>query len=602
MADLATNPATVELDRVIIRFAGDSGDGMQLTGDRFTSASALFGNDLATLPDFPAEIRAPAGTVAGVSAFQVHISDHEITTPGDAPNVLVVMNPAALKSELHTLAAGGTIILNSDAFEERSLTKAGYDTDPRQDKSLDSYTVYEVPMTSLTKDAVASLGVKPRDAERSKNFFALGLLSWMYTRPTEPTVDVDRPPLRRQAAGGGGEPGGLPRRPRLRRDRRAVRPPVLGPPGRTAARHLHEHQRQHGARLGPDRRQPAVEPAAVPRLVPDHAGVGHPPRAVQAQGLRRPHAPGRGRDRRHRRRPRRRLRWSPRRDHHERTRHRAQVRDDGPGGQPRAAAPDHRHPARRARPPACRPRPRRPTCSRSCTAATASRRSPWSPRRARRTASTPPSRPPASRSSTARRSSCCPTATSPTAPSRGACPTSTTLPDISVPFASETNHVDADGNAEFWPYLRDPETLARPWAVPGTPELMHRIGGIEKADGSGNISYDPANHERMVHLRAQKVAGIANDIPLRRGGRRRRRRRDPGARLGLDLGRDRRGDEPLSGPRAARGPRAPRPPQPVPPQPRRRPAALPAGARPRAEPRPAVASCSAPTSSSTSTR
>ncbi len=177
-----------DLDRVIIRFAGDSGDGMQLTGDRFTSVSALMGNDLATLPEFPAEIRAPAGTLAGVSAFQIHISDHEITTPGDAPDVLVAMNPAALRSELHWLEPGGTLIINVDTFEERNLHKAGYKANPLEDGSLEGYTIYEVPMTSLTKGAVTPLGVKPRDADRSKNFFALGLVSWMYTRPVEPTL------------------------------------------------------------------------------------------------------------------------------------------------------------------------------------------------------------------------------------------------------------------------------------------------------------------------------------------------------------------------------------------------------------------------------
>src|SRR4051812_4916659 len=162
---------------------------MQLTGDRFTSVSALMGNDLATLPEFPAEIRAPAGTLAGVSAFQVHISDHEITTPGDAPSVLVAMNPAALKSELHHLEAGGTVIVNSDAFEERNLAKAGYEANPLEDDSLKGFTVYEVPMTTLTKESVSDLGVKPRDAERSKNFFALGLISWMYTRPEDATLE-----------------------------------------------------------------------------------------------------------------------------------------------------------------------------------------------------------------------------------------------------------------------------------------------------------------------------------------------------------------------------------------------------------------------------
>ncbi|MEJ7721046.1 MAG: 2-oxoacid:acceptor oxidoreductase family protein [Ilumatobacteraceae bacterium] len=177
------------LHRLVIRFAGDSGDGMQLTGDRFTSVSAAYGNDLSTFPDFPAEIRAPAGTVHGVSSFQVHISDHEITTPGDQPNVLVAMNPAALKADLGRLERGGTLIVNEDAFDERNLEKAGYATDPLQDGSVDQYRVITVPMTSLTKEATAPLGVKPRDAERSKNFFALGLVSWMYTRPTESTLE-----------------------------------------------------------------------------------------------------------------------------------------------------------------------------------------------------------------------------------------------------------------------------------------------------------------------------------------------------------------------------------------------------------------------------
>src|SRR6476620_768910 len=153
--------ATEPLDRVVIRFAGDSGDGMQLTGDRFTSVSALFGNDLSTLPEFPAEIRAPAGTVHGVSSFQVHISDHDITTPGDAPNVLVAMNPAALKSELAKLEPGGTLIVNSDTFDERSLTKAGFHGNPLEDGSLKGYNVFEVPMTSITKKACEPLGVKP---------------------------------------------------------------------------------------------------------------------------------------------------------------------------------------------------------------------------------------------------------------------------------------------------------------------------------------------------------------------------------------------------------------------------------------------------------
>src|SRR5262245_53266872 len=177
------------LAEVVIRFAGDSGDGMQLTGDRFTDVSAAFGNDLATLPNFPAEIRAPAGTIAGVSSFQVHISDHDILTPGDAPNVLVAMNPAALRANLSEVPPGSTLLVNSDAFEDRNLAKAGYSVSPLEDGSLAAYRVIQVPMTSITLEATTELGVKPRDAERSKNFFALGLVSWMYTRPTEAVVE-----------------------------------------------------------------------------------------------------------------------------------------------------------------------------------------------------------------------------------------------------------------------------------------------------------------------------------------------------------------------------------------------------------------------------
>src|SRR5690606_34150753 len=184
----SSSPASTRLGRVVIRFAGDSGDGIQLVGDRFTELSAVFGNDLATLPNYPAEIRAPAGTVAGVSSFQIHISDRDIVTPGDAPNVLVAMNPAALRANLHDMPPGSTLIVNVDNFTERDLDKAGYAANPLEDGSLAAYTVYEVPMTSMTISATKELGVKRRDAERSKNFFALGLVCWMYTRPSRPVV------------------------------------------------------------------------------------------------------------------------------------------------------------------------------------------------------------------------------------------------------------------------------------------------------------------------------------------------------------------------------------------------------------------------------
>jgi 2-oxoglutarate/2-oxoacid ferredoxin oxidoreductase subunit alpha len=178
--------AVEERERVIVRFAGDSGDGMQLAGGRFTDATAALGNDLATFPNFPAEIRAPAGTLAGVSAFQIHFAARDILTPGDAPNVLVAMNPAALRAELPDLAPTATIIVNEDAFTVRNLEKAGYKANPLEDGSLQSYTVKRIPMTTLTMRAVEAMeGVGTRDAQRAKNLFALGLLSWLYDRPTD---------------------------------------------------------------------------------------------------------------------------------------------------------------------------------------------------------------------------------------------------------------------------------------------------------------------------------------------------------------------------------------------------------------------------------
>ncbi|WP_202918561.1 2-oxoacid:acceptor oxidoreductase family protein, partial [Streptomyces cavernae] len=186
-----TAPASVKeirrLDRVVIRFAGDSGDGMQLTGDRFTSETASFGNDLSTLPNFPAEIRAPAGTLPGVSSFQLHFADHDILTPGDAPNVLVAMNPAALKANVGDLPRGAEIIVNTDEFTKRAMQKVGYATNPLEDGSLDGYNLHPVPLTTLTVEALKEFDLSRKEAERSKNMFALGLLSWMYHRPTEGT-------------------------------------------------------------------------------------------------------------------------------------------------------------------------------------------------------------------------------------------------------------------------------------------------------------------------------------------------------------------------------------------------------------------------------
>ena len=180
---------TEEKERVVVRFAGDSGDGIQLAGDRFAAATALVGNDLVTLPDFPAEIRAPAGTLAGVSAFQIHFASRDILTPGGQPNVLVAMNPAALKTNLPELERGGIVIANEDGFSDHNLRKAGYAANPLDDGTLDDYQVFRVPMTSMTVRATEGIdGITARDAARSKNLFALGLVSWMYSRPTDPTA------------------------------------------------------------------------------------------------------------------------------------------------------------------------------------------------------------------------------------------------------------------------------------------------------------------------------------------------------------------------------------------------------------------------------
>src|SRR5690625_488301 len=181
---------TVEtLPTVTIRFAGDSGDGMQLTGDRFTSVTAQMGNDLATLPDFPAEIRAPAGSLPGVSGFQLHFADHDILTPGDKPDVLVAMNPAALKTNLGDLADGGILIVDTHDFGKRNLARAGYETDPLEDGSLESYNLHALDLTSITVESIQEFGLSRKDAGRAKNMFALGLLSWMYGRPTDGTVE-----------------------------------------------------------------------------------------------------------------------------------------------------------------------------------------------------------------------------------------------------------------------------------------------------------------------------------------------------------------------------------------------------------------------------
>jgi 2-oxoglutarate ferredoxin oxidoreductase subunit alpha len=501
-----------ELNRVIIRFAGDSGDGMQLTGDRFTSASALFGNDLATLPVFPAEIRAPAGTLAGVSAFQVHISDHDITTPGDAPNVLVAMNPAALRAEIGELEPGGTCIVNVDTFDERNLTKAGYATNPLSDGSLKGYTVYEVPMSSLTKEACAPLGVKPRDADRSKNLFALGLISWMYTRPEQATIDwleqkfASKPQVLAanlaafRAGHAFGETAELfdhpyqvqpaPQRPGtytnitgntalawglVAASQLAQMPIFLGSyPITPASDILHElsKHKNFGVRTLQAEDEIAGIGAALGASFGGHLGItttSGPGVALKSEtmglavSLELP------------------LliidiqRGGPSTGLPTKTEQSdlllAMYGRHGESPIPIIASYSPAHCFEAAIEAARIALTYRTPVMLLSDGYLANGSEPW------------------------------------------LLPDVTRLAPIEMTFETEPNHHNDEGEPEFWPYLRNPETLARALALPGTPGLMHRIGGIEKEDGSGNISYDPDNHERMVELRAAKVAGIARSIP-----------------------------------------------------------------------------------------
>jgi 2-oxoglutarate ferredoxin oxidoreductase subunit alpha len=506
----ATEHPTTELDRVVIRFAGDSGDGMQLTGTQFTSVSSLFGNDTATLPDFPAEIRAPAGTLAGVSAFQVHISDHDILTPGDAPSVLVAMNPAALKSNGHFVPPGGTIIVNVDAFDERSLDKAGYTTNPLLDNSLAAYTVYEVPMTSLTMEVGKLAGVKPREAERSKNFFALGLLSWLYSRPTEPTLEWIRTRFAKtpqvldantrafKAGFNFGETA------ELFESNYQVRPAVHEPgtytnvTGNTALAWgliAAAHQAQLPIFLGS---YPITPASDILHELAKHkefgvrtfqaedeiAGVGAAIGAAFGGSLGITTTSGPGIDLKseaigmavslelpllvvdiQRGGPSTGL---PTKTEQSDLLH-AMYGRHGEAPVPIVAAMTPSHCFEAAMEAVRIAVTYRTPVFLLSDGYLANGSEPWR------------------------------------------LPDVASLPEMQVEFATEKNHTDADGSQAFWPYIRD-ENLARPWAVPGTPGLEHRIGGLEKAEGTGNISYDPENHERMVQLRAAKVAGIARSF------------------------------------------------------------------------------------------
>ncbi len=492
-----------QLDRVVIRFAGDSGDGMQLTGDRFTSETAQLGNDISTLPNFPAEIRAPAGTLPGVSSFQVHFADFDILTPGDAPDVLVAMNPAALKANLGELRAGADIIVNTDEFTKRSLAKVGYPANPLEDGSLEGYVLHPVALTSMTVRALESFEISKKDAERAKNMFALGLLSWMYSRPHESTI-------------------------RFLERKFAARPEIAAAnvAAFKAGFNFGETTEDFGVRY-------EVKPAKMPpgeyRNVTGNAALAM---GIVAAGVRSRLPIFLGA-----------YPITPASDIlHELSKHKRfgvttmQAEDEiaaagaalgasyggalgvtstsGPGvalksetislavalelpllvidvqrAGPSTGMPTKTEQAdlnlalfgRHGEAPVAIVAPCSPAdCFYAAIDATrialtyrtpvillsdgyiANGSEPWR------------------------------------------LPNVADLPNLRVPFASEPNGPDG----QFLPYLRDPATLARPWAIPGTPALAHRIGGLEKADKTGDISYDPANHDLMVRTRAARIEAI----------------------------------------------------------------------------------------------
>jgi 2-oxoglutarate ferredoxin oxidoreductase subunit alpha len=493
-----------QLDRVVIRFAGDSGDGMQLTGDRFTSETAQLGNDISTLPNFPAEIRAPAGTLPGVSSFQVHFADFDILTPGDAPNVLVAMNPAALKANLADLPKGASIIVNTDEFTKRNLAKVGYASNPLEDGSLDGWAVAPVGLTSMTVKALETHGVSKKDAERAKNMFALGLLSWMYSRPHESTLRflerkfAARPELvaaniaafkagwnfgettenfavryevkpakmdagnYRNITGNAALALGI-----VAAGVRAQLPVFLGAyPITPASDILHELSKHK--KFGVTTVQAEDEIAAI--------GVALGASYGGALGVTTTSGPGVA------------LKGE--------TISLAvalelplliiDVQRAGPStGLPTKTEQADLNMAlfgRHGEAPVAVIAPRSPAdCFNAAIEAArialtyrtpvillsdgyiANGSEPWR------------------------------------------LPEVAELPDLRTEFATEPNGEDG---TTFLPYLRDPVTLARPWAVPGTPGLEHRIGGLEKADKTGDISYDPANHDFMVRTRAARIEGI----------------------------------------------------------------------------------------------
>jgi len=495
------------VESVVIRFAGDSGDGMQLTGNQFTQSTALMGNDLSTFPDFPAEIRAPIGTTYGVSAFQINFASHDIKTPGDSPDVLVAMNPAALKVHLRDLTPGGTIIINTGAFTDRNIQKAGYEANPLEDGTVDSYRLVQIDISKLTLAAVEGTGVNQKDGLRAKNLWTLGLMCWMYERDRQPTVDwlnqrfgklpevaaaniaalnaghaygetaelssdistyivpkakVD-PGVYRAVTGVETTTWGL-----LTGAQKAGLKIFLGSYPITPASpllHALSNLRQYGV----------VTFQAEDEISAICSAIGAS--FTGSLGLTSSSGPG------------------------------IALKSEALGLAVVAELPLVIVNFQRAGPSTGMP--------------TKTEQSDLNQAVFGRNADTPL---PVIAASTP--SDCFDCAIEvvriatkymtpviflnegylANAAEPWKLPDADSIPDFPVEFRTKTEG--------FQPYLRDEKTLSRPWAKPGTPGLEHRIGGIEKDFDSGNISYDPENHHKMTKIRAQKILGIADDIPL----------------------------------------------------------------------------------------
>jgi 2-oxoglutarate ferredoxin oxidoreductase subunit alpha len=503
-----------QLDHVIIRFAGDSGDGMQLAGDRFTQETAVLGNDLSTMPNFPAEIRAPAGTLAGVSSFQLQFADHDILTPGDAPDVLIAMNPAALQANIKDLPRGGDLIVNTDEFTKRNLTKVGYTGSPLEDDSLEQYNVHAVPITSMTVKALEAFDITRKDAERAKNMFALGMLSWLYDRPADGTLGflktkfASKPEIMQANVAAFQAGWNFGETTEAFSVRYEVKPAPLAPGtyrniiGNTALAYgliaasqlaglplflgsypitpasdiLHELAKHK--RFGVRTFQAEDEIAAVGAALGASFGGSLSVTTTSGPGILlkaetiglavsvelplivcniQRAGPSTG--------------MPTKTEQADLLQSMFGRNGESPIPIVAAASPadcfDVAIEAARIA-----VKYRTPVILLS-DGSLANGSEPWR------------------------------------------IPDAASLPDLSQQFSFATAPEGGwEDGREFEPFRRDPATLARPWAIPGTPGLEHRIGGIEKADVTGTISYDPDNHDRMVRLRQAKIDGIAADIPL----------------------------------------------------------------------------------------